>query len=1635
MSTNCITYYLDENMNPSEIFEGYLKEGKPMDEALEVYVTSMLDTINARFSKTDQPLDLKDFVSKLESRHTTIKQKSKSKFIGVTNFLKKHLTGEFDENLIKKRAKYNLLSQKLLTKLINEKFEFKIKVGEGSTATEKSLLSILRTILRSDFYNKLTAGDSISSAEFMRNIFNNKVQFYKLMSELENVTPSKELNSSTFTLENTTFDDFEDQFIALKNFLETLAPSNPDIQKEYDEIKKGYDSDAEKGTKYHDYLEKLNKEFAEEYEKLKKEGKLDTLIIQSFIKSRKKYTIPPGFYAAAEQNLRELFDELKNGYVVMPELKLSFDSLLKLDKDIYESGMVGIADLVLYNPTTNKFKIKDYKTKTNRFNKDIYINLRTQDGFKNAKLNAATNPTQLAKVNLQLSTYALLFKKALEENGIYNAELEGLNIIILKDNGDDKSPNYEYDNIKGTDMVKEVSEILNLPYSTNIANNLDPTKSLNSPHKITKKIIGVEYEAEKSLDERVKDEFLNKAHLRIGSNGKRYYIGDDGQFKYYKNQAESDEGNKARELEFRAYWSDKANASTKVTIEAENWYTNMDSNSFSSFDKAQYKNIFGIKNRDTHKLRRANTLPGYGHLSPNILCLKNEKNGAISLIKLNSSKERINDLNKLLTGEDGRKKNLLHRFGNENQLARKYRLSDDLKFVQDDADVLELGILASQMIGDKNLKNEGFKSVEEVRSAVFSRNSKTGKVANPSVLTGKDLDRYIHNGIFKMLASDKEIYDNLGENLKNRIDEVLKNPRNNNLAQDKFSRLQEVLMHIINLDNASYYGLSTANQDYFKNLYDKLNEGDPGPLLNKLRNIDAASMQATIKHLIDISDKVNKRLSLSYNQGNLNTEEQYFLRILNTAVTDLVAAGINVHSYSLKSSGDNKFRSMSHIGNQVIQALDSIKKRNDLNISREHNEFKNRAKAITKALIKEKTGGLEKATTRDLNIIFKNLYKVNPNKPLKVGDDGKDLYILRDPNDKNDGLPPLSKAETDYINFFNESIDKYYENLLSPEAYANFKKNWTPGQIPLRAASLDNKITRMENYVDKAKAAIKGSQHSTYKQDSTNYLEYQIFEVADYEAEAKGEKIQASGSRRTRLGLSDDGTVTTIKEPFETNLDVIINAVVSDSLTAKHHKETMVVWNGLNYINTLNSQEFFRNGSKETQELLNSYLNYVLLNKQKEESSIAKGIDRVQQIATFQALGYSPKQILMELATSGFGSVSTLMVQTMNSFSKSKDAQMVNPISWAKAGKEILFDMMRSGYTRSEHLAKSFALIRSDPQRMKGEEHIETKKGFIFKRSNAFKPNNIFAEEATLQMFMAHLDHLGILDSYVQDGDTFTYKPHLDKRFNKIFDSNKKLISSDKLDDEGKKQLSLYMSIYNDLISDGYEIDDINNIPFPMAANDVEAVKTFIAGAYGSLDQRSKIMAQEIFLGRLFFKFKNWMIIKKDNWWSKGDYKKAFGKRITVQNENGEYETIFESQWHEGIMQTLGHMFGGGVANIMNGQTWSELNDIQKTNIRKAIADLILVATTLGLLSALRNNEFFKTPQGKVLHKILANSVSDLNIIQMSGALIENGPFAVGAYMMRVVKALTNLLTLQPEVDDLKAFGGLASSIIDVSKD
>ena len=945
------------------------------------------------------------------------------------------------------------------------------------------------------------------------------------------------------------------------------------------------------------------------------------------------------------------------------------------------------------------------------------------------------------------------------------------------------------------------------------------------------------------------------------------------------------------------------------------------------------------------ELKQVRSFLGFEDTKPNILLAYNKKTKESAIISIGSV--RNSNLFDKKKGEDS---NLFSKFGvSDKAFEKEYGidLQDDGYYV---SSIVNYQLLESSMIAAA-MKKAGFITGNvKIKHGVLNGSRTSDEPVNTSLRVMSEV----------LNITGKVTKEDQNTELKNLF---------NYISRDKNFTSEQVLQNAIDLfDNATDWYLKNERDNVFElaDLY-KVDKKNKVKLLSKLIEVHN-----------NVASTVRKTTGTAVDHKELMKKAE--VKIIADAILHLQGIIIDEDSLEKKDYINNGMKLFTNDNNKIIQQVVELHQTNQQEIMRQFNAFKDKHKELVNKILKKKLGSLTKYTSRDLYEALLNMYIIDPTK-MDDKTDYSNAYRLEDPENPT---KTLSQEEKDYINFFNEHIEKGFNMILPSKDFEGVKNHtrWSKGLVPLQVASSGQRISRTKDLKKKFKLVTEAVATKGKKKATKVLKDVFVTLNNDYANQQNTSVMQHSAKRQEMLGINEQGQVINPDiDMLETNLEEILVSFYGEALKTSINNRTLGVINALHIsLHAIESKNANFNKTGLLREYLDTYVKLVIQNEVNQEEN-RHIIDTASNIANISQMALSVSQPIQEALQGFFNTRSLLLNNAVDKMTGGEPDFTTK--SWYAAEAYTTFKgLSKEKQLLSQYLVDLYGLYAGDMHFTNSNKNKATKEKFLPQTSNLYHANTIPGKEYRLKYFFSKFEEDKILDNAYEvdlNKKVIIYHPEKDQRFKGIFNEDMSLKDSKDLSLplEIRENIEKYKVLHAELSQEDSGIDEKGIITRPYSNKDIIVIKNKVAKVYGSNESDNKVAWQASSIGGLFFRYKNWLPNKLDTYWTKTGPYNLRSKVVKVTNPEDPNDFYYErqAQLGEGICQTMYYIGKRGFREAMK-------EPARRENFRKLIADLIIWGLGYALYCILKKTDLFKTKEGKFLVKSFNNSLSDLMILQ-----------------------------------------------------
>lgn len=1081
----------------------------------------------------------------------------------------------------------------------------------------------------------------------------------------------------------------------------------------------------------------------------------------------------------------------------------------------------------------------------------------------------------------------------------------------------------------------------------------DPGK-INSINEFIDEVSGDQTESDKARMANIARKKLNNIKVNK-KNKKEYVLGPNRESIYFKSKDPAERKKQIIEV-LEKYFKGKERTVNNV-ISIYNGNTNVTKN---NSILAQIKTALSGVNKQTHELGKLNAFPGMSSIPSNFLVATNKSTGVRSVIIID------NEFETSIPFEGN---------GSRNTILGKYLTDQTAK--------LKYGKRVPVM----NSTNKNFNFIKAAMAVMYLKNIDNNlqidTISYNYVVPGQDAKKPDIKGMSELLPQVKALVDSSQKGKTDIFNKKLDNYIN---TKDKYDSLEYTPDYLDVVYNMLKSPIFETKSSFKEDLPQYIEE-----YRNKVYSRDEMVTKLNA-YLVDLQKEggtTYKEVAKAKEYGFIS---QAILQLLNVDYivnNDMGKVG--------QLSG--KWTSLSRISNELIQSVDVSRKKGEIAATQEFTKYKKKQVKVLKDFMEEaKVGETHRYSLTRSNVdLYKILY-LNPEQDPTT--DPQDILRLKSPDDLRAEGKPKAAA---FVEFFNNTKYEAFKKLKPGKEVPDFNANMlvAEGVVPimhmsrLSQASTSSFQENPREYMKVMKSVLKGPATPVTE---TSELENPLIKT-DYSGQ------EYLDGRHKAMGIDFDGHISNPDMKLETNVELIMDKMYIDALRTKHITEALTINRAAQGV-LATASLVSKISTDEASTFLKEMILMTISNEKKDEGTIGRVMDSLNNLATTMHIAGSPKQFAIELSTNLFASSSTMMAQGFTDL-MGGDARF-NVKDWHKAGAMLISKVMDPKITS---ILEQSGMLESDLEDLKGDEKNITAKGSYFNSKVAMGLNAMPLKFFRSQIYLSEMIHDGSINAYEYDKklEMAVYVQERDPRF---YDTYKKIKSAD-----AKKRLDAIIAKSK---AEGTLTED-GKLSQPYTLAEIVSKRDYYKDIFGGVGKEVKVLAQFAVLGRVLLKFKYWWIAKKD-FYTGGKLRsksRTSMNKIKFTNEEGkpDYYYAFEDMDIEGVWQTMGALRNNLMAYASkDGYETVPLNQFQKENLSKVMADLI--HALLGGLLLTSMLELFDDDMGSDTKELLTKGVimgiQDANFIKTTYDLATKGAAAPGisSFLMSTDKAFSGLMAL-----------------------
>ncbi len=625
-----------------------------------------------------------------------------------------------------------------------------------------------------------------------------------------------------------------------------------------------------------------------------------------------------------------------------------------------------------------------------------------------------------------------------------------------------------------------------------------------------------------------------------------------------------------------------------------------------------------------------------------------------------------------------------------------------------------------------------------------------------------------------------------------------------------------------------------------------------------------------------------------------------------------------------------------------------------------------------------------------------------------------DWMKFKDPDDPKSNLSP---AEKKYIKFYSKIVEQSshtlfrsnYKLMYSEEESDVYDiKKWDKHGIPI-ISSTDNLDLQevalsskgLEASVEILKKILRrGGKSGTEKsKDITTPWKFTtMFPEQVDSAPGRGSK----GSRQL-LNITDDNSVVENKRNIELNPASVLNLMIVEAARKDHMKVAAFAAFSMNA--ELAYKKLYAGVDTDAlRNLMTPIATMRIHGKVKDEGTFAKVVDTTKSLTALALFFNSVSQSTTEPATVIFQLTSQSIA---NIFNKTlfKGSNKYNNADMRWAGK-------KAATAFGNQIITDTGMYNTNLGQFTDDVHVETKRKLAWQTKHGFWFIKNTLSQGVQAIVLAQMHKEGVTEKcYTINEKTkrFEYDETLDDRFY-VYNAKNPVdgqkYTKEPETDEDKAKWELWKAHRKILAKEG-GIDNKGRMKRPFIMQQLQSLKNYAVRLIGSMDNAEVMALEEGAIGRALITFQRYLRQKVENYVGNSNDKTL---REGYWGFNADNKNVWIEQEFNGMIKSFTNMikdigrFGGWKGMIAN------TSDVDKRNVAKLLADLLMGAILITLVMELKDSTFAKSVFGKDVVKGIRNATSDIiPAVAVKDALTGSPMAAVSIAINTTSNVLTTL--------------------------
>lgn len=610
----------------------------------------------------------------------------------------------------------------------------------------------------------------------------------------------------------------------------------------------------------------------------------------------------------------------------------------------------------------------------------------------------------------------------------------------------------------------------------------------------------------------------------------------------------------------------------------------------------------------------------------------------------------------------------------------------------------------------------------------------------------------------------------------------------------------------------------------------------------------------------------------------------------------------------------------------------------------------------------------------------------------------------------------LTGTQKEYVIFYNKLVEasmttlfgKTKKDIMFPDADSKFAndvvKKWKRGYIPIlpKSASVDfKKLSLTRQGLDSSLEIIKNllfrGKKSSMDESSEELNPWEFSSFFPDQVDSS----PGRGSKRTRhyLGITSDNKVISSKRSIELNPAVILNALIVEAARKEHMTAAafaaFAVQAELSYKNSYPGMD-----TKALRDLIGNIVNIRIHGKVKDEGKFADVVDVAKNMTGIGMFFGSFRQFFTEGGTAALQLTSQSVANFFNKYLfKGTNAYDNKDMAWA--AKHVMSDF-------GKDIIDFYGMYHAGLMEFTSDDFIATKSKLLYQTKHGFAMIQAVLRQSVQAIVLAQMHKSGITEkAFKRDANgILVYDETKDDRFY-VYDPDLKLENQKKsapTSQEDTAKHELWKAHRRQLLKEGGIDVETHKITRPFIIEELQSFKNQAVRLVGAMDNSEALGIEYVALGRAAAAYKKWIRQKIANYWTPKSKSFKMGAWKEIE---GELKYVYED--FEGILNTV-FSLAKDIREIGFSATFSGMTNIQRRNLSKLMADLLLTAAFTLILLELFKELFDDQLIGQELNRGLSNAASDIFPLLAVINTIKGSPMAAISITIDVAKNTTRTL-------------------------